>query len=203
MQQTQALLAVVPQLKAGDASFALSLCAQATRKPLSSKQLYWVGELIRRATQPATPVATTDIGSGIEGVVTLLDKAKEHLKYPKLLVRAAGQDIRLSVAGAQARCPGTINVCSVDSSYGDREWYGRVTREGVFEPRRSAPIETQAAIAAALKALAADPAGVAAAYGKLTGVCCFCASRLTDERSTAVGYGKTCAKHYGLAWGTK
>ena len=25
---------------------------------------------------------------------------------------------------------------------------------------------------------------------------------LLDERSTAVGYGKTCAEHYGLSWGS-
>jgi len=52
-----------------------------------------------------------------------------------------------------------------------------------------------------LKALAENPAAVAAAYGKLTGNCCFCGSNLSNARSTGVGYGKTCAEHYGLSWG--
>ena len=52
-----------------------------------------------------------------------------------------------------------------------------------------------------LQRLAADPAGVASKYGKMTGRCCFCHLQLTDAKSLAVGYGKTCAKNYGLPWG--
>ena len=37
--------------------------------------------------------------------------------------------------------------------------------------------------------LAMNPARVAADYGKLSGNCCFCNSKLTDEKSTSVGYG--------------
>jgi hypothetical protein len=52
-----------------------------------------------------------------------------------------------------------------------------------------------------LVALAADPAGVASKFGKLHGKCCFCHKSLSDPASTAVGYGKVCASHYGLPWG--
>lgn len=37
----------------------------------------------------------------------------------------------------------------------------------------------------------------------VTGHCCFCSLPLTDERSTAVGYGKVCADHFGLSWGAR
>ena len=52
-----------------------------------------------------------------------------------------------------------------------------------------------------LKAFAADPETVAAQYGSLTGNCCFCGRKLTDDRSTNVGYGPVCADKFGLNWG--
>lgn len=41
----------------------------------------------------------------------------------------------------------------------------------------------------------------AALHGKMTGKCCFCNSPLIDQKSTDVGYGPVCAKHYGLPHG--
>jgi hypothetical protein len=83
---------------------------------------------------------------------------------------------------------------------GSRDWLGRVLLDGTYQPSREANGRTEA-ITQRLRAFAADPAKVAAEHGRLTGCCCFCAKTLTDERSTAVGYGQTCAGHYGLPWG--
>lgn len=47
------------------------------------------------------------------------------------------------------------------------------------------------------KVTAAD----AAKFGHITGQCVFCARKLTDERSIAVGYGPVCAEREGLPWG--
>lgn len=94
--------------------------------------------------------------------------------------------------------PGSINVAQ---EYKGGFWYGRIHRDGNFEPCQR--IEQPTSLVPALKAFAADPARVAAEHGKLTGKCCFCNSALTDPRSTAVGYGKTCASHFGLPWGAK
>src|SRR4051794_7329117 len=47
------------------------------------------------------------------------------------------------------------------------------------------------------------PAGFAREHGRLTGRCCFCNQALCDERSTAAGYGETCARHFSLPWGEK
>lgn len=41
----------------------------------------------------------------------------------------------------------------------------------------------------------------AAAFGHSYGRCVFCHKQLSDERSTEVGYGGTCAKKYHLPWG--
>ena len=180
--------------------FAQSLCDQYRKRGLSDKQVYWVGELLNRARNPeAAKPAATDVGS-VVGIVQLLERAQKHLKHPAVIVRANSRDIRLNIAGAKSKAPGSINVCSA-GGYGDREWYGRVTRDGQFEPSRKFDQATQTAVAAALKAMATDPAKAAAEYGHLTGVCCFCNTALTDERSTQIGYGPVCAKHYGLPWG--
>lgn len=44
-------------------------------------------------------------------------------------------------------------------------------------------------------------AAEAAHYGRLYGRCVFCGRALSDDRSIAVGYGATCAKHHDLPWG--
>jgi NAD/NADP transhydrogenase beta subunit len=44
----------------------------------------------------------------------LLERAAKHLKHPAIIVRANGRDIRLNIAGAAARVPGSINVCSAE-----------------------------------------------------------------------------------------
>jgi len=49
-----------------------------------------------------------------------------------------------------------------------------------------------------LSELAKDPIKVAKEHGKLSGKCCFCNKALTDEKSTAAGYGPVCSKHYHL-----
>ena len=108
-------------------------------------------------------------------------------------------DFRISVAGQQAREPGCLTILSNTerNDRGGRKWLGRVTKAGVFEPAR----DTSPVIGEALKAFAADPAGVAAAHGQVTHACCFCNKTLTDPRSRTVGYGPDCADNFGLPWG--
>lgn len=205
----EALRAALPNLSARDQHFAEGLILQheggrgGNQRGLSDKQWHWVGELTKRATEPPQK-RTTDVGS-VKGIVDLLERAAQHLKRPALIVRANDRDLRLNIAGARASMPGSINVCSADG-YADREWYGRITRDGQFEPSRKFDATTQTAVAGALQAMASDPAKAAADYGRLTGVCCFCNTPLghgEDKRSTQVGYGPVCAKNWGLPWGAK
>jgi len=174
-------------------SFAASLVEQFHERGLSDKQAHWVGELLNRA-GGAVP-ATFAVGS-VKGVVDLLEHAKQRLKSPALLVRVNDISIRLNIAGPTAKVPGSV----FRGTDGQRKWFGRISPDGDFEPRRSLDGETQTAIAAALVAMASDPAKAASEYGRLTGHCCFCSLPLTNERSTAVGYGKICARNWGLPW---
>lgn len=192
------LRANLAKLTRRDREFAESLLRQAESRGLSDKQWPWINTLVTRAKSPeGKPI---QLGQSFAGVVELLDHAAERLKWPKLLVRIDGQDYRLSIAGPQSKLPGSINV--TDTRKGeDRTWFGRVTREGEFEPSRKLTAEATTAIAQALRALAEDPAKVAKAYGVETGACCFCTLELTDKRSVAAGYGPICAEKWGLPWG--
>lgn len=135
-------------------------------------------------------------------MVELFRKAGAHLRFPFILIDAGSAGtLRLSVAGAKAREPGTINV-TTEGSFEDRTWFGRIALDGRFmasATTRQSP--HLGAIMGALRAFATDPAKVAAAYGRRTGHCCFCKRELTDGRSVAVGYGPICAGHYDLPWG--
>lgn len=210
-QAVETLRAALPQLGNGDRSFAESLLAwHDSGKALSDKQFHWVGKLAARA-QP--PKQAAQVGN-LSALLTLFGKAKEHLKYPAIVLRvplSTSQHfaIRITVAGEKARHPGTLNVTTQDKGLDDRRvWLGRVYLDGRYEPSNGADLgnvdpEWNAKVSASLEALAAAPAETAKAHGKLTGCCCFCEQKLTDERSTAVGYGPRCAKNFGLPWGSK
>jgi hypothetical protein len=139
----------------------------------------------------------------VSDIVALLERPGSRVKYPKLLVTVNGQDIRLTVATERSNAPGSINVTSAEGDREGRTWYGRIFRDGRFMPAKNLLGSTSTAIIKALHELAADPAGVAAAYGHRTGNCCFCSLPLTDARSLEVGYGQKCAKNYNLPWGPK
>lgn len=200
MHTVQELEAILPTL---NSTFAASLVEQSKRRTLSDKQMFWVDKLVAEAS--ALKPEAANVGD-LSGITALFDKAKQHLKFPAIVmsVPAANMTVRINVAGVQAKQPGSLNVASGEKPAfdGQRTWYGRVTVGGLYVPSNSAGTHT-AAITERLIAFAKDPAGIAAEHGRLTGRCCFCNLHLSDERSTAVGYGKTCAKNYGLMWGTK
>ena len=195
MTTIETLSANVSKLAPRDQDFANSLIEQSKHRILSAKQLYWVDVLADRAAKPA-PEAK-QVGD-MSGAIALFDKARQHLKYPAIVLSVADVgEVRINVAGDRARFPGSLNVVR----YADREWLGRVHQDGTFEPSRKHDASDE--LVAGLEAFSSDPAGVAAEHGKLTGRCCFCNTGLSDERSTDVGYGPVCAKHYGLPWGAK
>jgi hypothetical protein len=154
---------------------------------------------------PAAPQPAPTVGD-LSGILALFAKAQGHLKFPAIVlsVPEAQETIRVSVAGESARVPGSLTVVSMTQrDYQDRKlWYGRVLLTGAFEASRTIG-EKADPITARLRDFACDPVKIATEHGRLTGRCCFCHQTLRDERSTAVGYGETCASHWGLAWGAR
>jgi hypothetical protein len=169
--------------------------------------------------QPQAPAAK--IGD-LSRILALFAKARQHLKFPAVVagipaLAADGQwarddhgdlvwsdhSFRINVAGDRAKHPGTLTVVDAarDEESGDRDWFGRILLDGAFQASQDGAAVP--GLAKRLVEFAADPARVAGEDGRLHGRCCFCRQALTDERSTAVGYGKTCARHFGLPWGSR
>lgn len=198
MSNVVELSAVLHKFTGRDYDFASSLVAQWRRKgSLSSSQLYWVGKLIEKTKTPPAP-APVELAADFARIIALFTGT--GLKQPKLYLRSTdGHTYRLSLAGASAKVPGSINIVHKGSA----AWQGRITKDGVFRPAVSLSKERVADVTETIKAFGADPEGVAAKYGISVGCCCFCAKDLTDPRSKEVGYGPDCAKNWKLKWGTK
>ena len=132
------------------------------------------------------------------GVFALFEQAIAHtLKYPKIRLQTPDKmPVVLSRAGDRSKYTGQIMVTD-GGPYGANKYFGRIDAQGIFHTTDSA----SQAVSDLLVRLAENPVEVASEYGRLTGNCCFCGLRLTDARSTAVGYGAICASHYGLPWG--
>ncbi len=198
MTPTEILRANVDKLNDRDQRFAYSLLG--TRNP-SAKQAHWIGVLAERAAtagKEPEPVARIE---NVGGIVALIEGGARRLKHPKVVFQAGEMTLRLSVAGERSSAPGSVNVTSDDRGFAARTWYGRITTGGAYEPNNRIDSAEQGDILEALRKFAADPAGVAAAYGHAVGACCFCSITLTDPRSVGVGYGPDCAENYGLPWG--
>ena len=189
---------------------------------------------IKPAPVPAKRAASANVG-GLDGILKLFGVAKQHLKWPAIVLgvdvgpfgtyEAAAQvsaqamvverkgqfyaafpAIRTTVAGATAKVPGSLTVTEADFRDGEeqRRWLGRVLTDGTFQAAWELNDQARKkAVEARLAAFSANPAKVGGEDGRLHGRCCFCRKALSDERSTAVGYGGTCADHYGLPWGDK
>lgn len=204
MTALMTLMMNVDKLPVKDQAFAKSLLAQARVKQLSSKQQYWVGKLADQVTQPQLPLdppqQTKEVGS-MTGVLELFAKASKKLKHPKIrLETPAGRQLALSVAGPFSKEPGSIQLTD-GAGYGQNFWYGRVTPEGDLKPSPKLSGDVVDDLTSILTQLSIRPAQTAAQYGKMTGHCCFCMAKLSDPKSVDAGYGKTCAKNYGLPWG--
>lgn len=192
-----------------DREFAISLVQQAGRRGLSDKQWAWVETLAKRATGQREERPSAEIGD-MSGILAIFDKAAEKLQYPAIVLAVQGDDLidpdlyRLTRAGAKARAPGTINVTAYErNDKGERDWFGRIDLKGRWEMSAKAAPAKAKSLLPELRAFAADPVTGAKKSARLTGRCCFCHLALKDERSTAVGYGSTCAANYGLPWGAK
>jgi len=186
-------------LAPNDREFAESLLASAgSARGLSPKQAHWVGVLAERAANPPK-AGGVELGN-VSGILELFERAGATLKHPHIAATVLGVQPRPSVSGPQSRAPGSITVTG-HGSYEEREWLGRISTAGKFEPSRKLGSARVDAITAALEAFAADPAHHAAMHGHATGACCFCSRELSDARSVGVGYGPVCADRYGLPWG--
>jgi hypothetical protein len=171
---------------------------------LSEKQMPYIGKLLRAAVLGPQEQPKENAGA-MTGLVEFFNKAKEHLKYPKISVEVDGYPFRLSLAGPQAKRPGWITLTD-GGPYGANQWYGRVSPEGVWEQPYNMNDDVRIVLLRVLHQFSKDAAAAATKYGHLSGNCCFCNTPIgegDDQRSVEAGYGPQCAKNYNLPWGKK
>lgn len=146
---------------------------------------------------PRPTVALPDVA----GIVQLLGHARDGgLKWPKLWLQLPdGTPIRITVAGPASRTPGFLMLTD-GRPFGANSFFGKISPRGALELFADGN-QRREDLVPLLSRLALEPAKVAAEFGHLTGNCCFCARKLADERSTLIGYGKTCAQKFGMPWG--
>lgn len=149
----------------------------------------YIVEVYRRSQRKAVH-ATTLNTEGLRRIHTMFNTAvRAGLKRPVVrLADASGLHLTLKLAGPTSANAGCIYVLS-GSTY-----CGKVTDQSLFKPSRECP----AGVPELLEAFAADPETAATQHGRLEGCCCFCGRKLTDARSTAVGFGPVCALRFGL-----
>lgn len=186
-----------------DRDFASSLLDQFSRsRVLSERQWPWVAKLVERARGAGAPPAAKPT-LAFSAIADLFERAGRKLARPAVVLRcpaAASGEVRIKLAGASSREPGSLVVVDNAGGFG-ATYYGRISRDGTLTLSRAVDPGAAVEISGLLSRFSADPAGVAAADGRLAGRCCFCARGLTDDRSTTVGYGPVCADRFGLPWG--
>jgi hypothetical protein len=174
-----------------DSAFGLGLVTQYdVKQSLSEKQWRWVHKLAVDATAPQAATGVQTLELNLIKVVAMLHFAKRYgeIKYPAIRVELEGlPGVKLTLAGGEARFPGSVNILC------NGRWMGRIHKRGNVEPRDLDP-----QVLEVLKRLEADPAGVATLHGRRTGNCCFCGRHLEQKDSVACGYGPICAAKFGL-----
>jgi len=190
---SDARAALLARLAAGDFTRKPEFPRSIASKPtLTPAMRFWLHKLATKSGPPES--AKTGIEVELAPIVKLLDKAGTHLKSPAVVLSVKpGVDIKIARASAKSKWAGSIYVTSPVFR---GPYYGRITGDAFFAGR-----DINEDVLSVLQAFADDPAGVAGALGRETGKCCFCRKPLSDVRSTAVGYGETCAKHFDLPWG--
>jgi hypothetical protein len=184
-----------------DLEFADSLIKQ-SMKGLSEKQWYWVKKLGEKPkpTVDTTPKphATFAVGELVE----MFNVAAMKLKHPGFVMAVSDDDgvvgeVKISRSGIGAKYPGTIwmNVHDTSMAY--------MKPDGEFFFTKRVPDNLKDPLEDLMYALTEKPQQTVSSHGHKTGKCCFCNSPLTDEKSTAAGFGPTCAKNWNLPWGGK
>lgn len=186
----------------GTFSFMVDMKRQAARGILSVNQakgvlncmLAEVRREARNAEQANQPTETIDM----QGLRDLFARGAAALRRPRITLWTQETGAVVFRFMSVGQNPGSLNITS-DGEYFSRRWYGRVARDGTFTRGR----HLTDAVMALVRELGDNPVAAAQRYAGLTGNCCFCNLRLTDERSTETGYGPICAQHYGLPWGSR
>jgi len=186
-----------------DKSFAISLASQFEKNGLSTKQIWWVHELMERYVDKAgttgtmTPkkkqYASQDIGA-VGPLFELFRKAaKRGSSHLILRIMVDGRQLKLTQMDEGK--PININEYPIQGKI----WHGALEPSGKLSLTEKCKFPE--ALTQVLKEIAADPSQATGKIGKKMKCCCFCGISLSTTDSLYYGYGPICAENYGLEWG--
>lgn len=141
--------------------------------------------------------------NGFEGVIEIFDHAyASGNNFPKVRLAFDDDDKPIHMRRTSSgRFEGSVTITD-DRGYPTNTFYGRITREGSFDPSRHArdmPRETKLALWTLLKRFQdGDAEAVFAEFGKRFGFCSCCGRPLSNEESVSRGIGPVCAQRWGL-----
>lgn len=185
-----------------DLDFVWSLLNQKkSGKVWSEKQAYWANKLAEQY-DPQTKLdlqedyktSTRSKAKDLTELNNWFDNAGKKLKYPTISLSINGFDFQIKRTKT-GKYPGsfTLTEKKEDAFLGWVKVNGEVIPYGKNEDMSDILIDT-------MNSLADDPLTFVKEYGRKTGCCCFCGSKLENEGSTEVGYGPHCAKVWNLPW---
>lgn len=189
------MVELIPQMVPRDQSFANSLSQNFYQnRSLSPKQWSWVHTLRGRV------VEAEPIYGSFDPIRVMFRLASNGLKKPRIrLITGADEYLTLTFRVNEKEEQKKIEIHSGGwAHHGHRRFVGWIRDDAIVPYRQDRLTET---MKTTLQDLALDPMGTMKAMAAKIGACGFCFKPLVREESKRRGYGKTCAKHYGLPWG--
>lgn len=113
------------------------------------------------------------------------------VQYPKMKFKIGEEKVMVSLAGN-----GRIYITDA-KPFAERTRFAEIREQGEVTLNHQ---KLSAAILGHIVALIRDPAGTVDAWGKESGICCFCWRYLTAKESVKRGYGPICAHKHGLPY---
>lgn len=191
------LRANLENLNASDKTAALSMLSQSRTRTLSDKQMNWARALASKNNpsaannQAVRAASLTPKAELFNGIRALFDRnIAKGSKSLAIRVCADGDNptnLKVSIASDMTR----LHVAELDSGEAESRYFGFIDASGEFH--KSARVERDEGVMAALTKLDADPMAAALDYGRKTGSCCVCGRELTNGVSIAEGIGPICS----------
>lgn len=156
---------------------------------------YWIHKFVIEAeTNPA------DLGDALDRVSYLfLFAIGNGLQRPRIRARYKTRRYQLYLSRRGTLCFKVAElVDGTERDFGADKYMGCIN-EGrflVYKERPMQPIDNEF-----LDQLRGDTVKFLAECSKDLGTCCYCNLPLDDPRSKTAGYGRKCAKNWGLPWG--